>query len=142
MTETFEQLEAKVIDWAKARKIIPNSTALAQLEGKGLEELQEAIDAAREDDQDGFIDGVGDTVVVLVIAAYLRGTSIVPCLSAAWGEIRDRRGTLGPDGIFVKCPTCELPGSMKPSHDGSRNCKSGSIASGGTKPHCTCDVCF
>ena len=29
-----------------------------------------------------------------------------------------------------------------PSHDGSKNCKSGSIASGGTKAHCSCDTCF
>lgn len=28
------------------------------------------------------------------------------------------------------------------SHDGSRGCKSGSIASGGTRAHCTCDACF
>lgn len=29
-----------------------------------------------------------------------------------------------------------------PRHEGSRSCESGSIASGGTKTHCTCDTCF
>lgn len=29
-----------------------------------------------------------------------------------------------------------------PSLNGSKNCKSGSIASGGSKSHCSCDVCF
>ena len=44
-------------------------------------------------------------------------------------------------------PTCTVPGctwSSKhgPSHDGSRMCKSGSIASGGTRAHCACDYCY
>lgn len=29
-----------------------------------------------------------------------------------------------------------------PSHNGSRSCRSGSIASGGNRSHCTCDTCF
>ncbi len=33
-------------------------------------------------------------------------------------------------------------GVAYPSHDGSRYCESGSIASGGQNAHCTCDVCF
>lgn len=41
------------------------------------------------------------------------------------------------------CPECaEIGGGMGPSHDGSKLCESGSIASGGTRAHCTCDVCF
>ena len=40
------------------------------------------------------------------------------------------------------CPTCALPDDLKPSHNGSRRCESGSIASGGTKAHCSCDLCF
>lgn len=38
------------------------------------------------------------------------------------------------------CVACER-GDL-PSHDGSRMCESGSIASGGTRSHCTCDWCF
>lgn len=29
-----------------------------------------------------------------------------------------------------------------PSHNGSINCSSGSIASGGRRAHCACDTCF
>lgn len=29
-----------------------------------------------------------------------------------------------------------------PSHNGSKRCESGSIASGGDKSHCSCDTCF
>ena len=32
--------------------------------------------------------------------------------------------------------------SYGPSPDGSKMCKSGSVASGGTKRFCTCDICF
>lgn len=41
-----------------------------------------------------------------------------------------------------KCSICAMPDTMKPSHNGSKNCKSGSIASGGKRAHCTCDICF
>jgi hypothetical protein len=40
---------------------------------------------------------------------------------------------------YDNCPSCQKFG---PSHDGSSRCESGSIASGGAKSHCTCDVCF
>lgn len=39
------------------------------------------------------------------------------------------------------CHSC-ASNSSGPSHFGSQMCKSGSIASGGTKSHCSCDVCF
>ena len=39
-------------------------------------------------------------------------------------------------------PSATRPGDFKPSHDGMPHCKSGSLASGGTKAHCTCDTCF
>ena len=39
------------------------------------------------------------------------------------------------------CSQCHK-GGMMPPHFGSVNCKSGSIASGGTKQHCSCDICF
>lgn len=44
----------------------------------------------------------------------------------------------------ANCPECERQrnGEWGPSHDGSRYCESGSIASGGTRAHCTCDRCF
>ena len=48
------------------------------------------------------------------------------------------------DGIERLCRTCleNLGYSIAPTHDGSPSCESGSIASGGTKAHCTCDRCF
>jgi len=42
---------------------------------------------------------------------------------------------------YDKCPTCQKQ-EFGPSHDGSSRCESGSVASGGNKSHCSCDVCF
>lgn len=41
----------------------------------------------------------------------------------------------------ANCPTCKH-GGPGPDHDGSPFCRSGSIASGGTKAHCSCDTCY
>jgi len=40
------------------------------------------------------------------------------------------------------CPICAEPTTFKPDHMGSPGCRSGSLASGGTQAHCTCDTCF
>ncbi len=43
------------------------------------------------------------------------------------------------------CPTCEAirkEGGFGPSHEGRKGCESGSIASGGSNAHCSCDRCF
>lgn len=39
-------------------------------------------------------------------------------------------------------PECSYSSNYGPTHEGSRMCKSGSIASGGTRAHCSCDFCF
>ncbi len=44
------------------------------------------------------------------------------------------------------CPTCKLirerDNGFGPTHRGSKNCESGSLASGGEHAHCSCDTCF
>lgn len=60
-----------VIKWAKERKIIPNSTPVAQ-RGKTYEEFAEAYKAFIKNDMDEFKDGIGDTAVTLVIVDYLQ----------------------------------------------------------------------
>lgn len=97
----FEILESKVIEWAKARQIIPNATPQAQL-NKALSELSELFGAESQHDGDGIKDGVGDVVVCLINYCALRGISLTECLALAYDEIKDRRGTLLSDGTFVK----------------------------------------
>lgn len=97
----MHELIHKVESWAKDRKIIPNSTPQAQLM-KTVSELGELADATLKNDRVGIVDGVGDVIVTLVIYAALQGVKLEDCLASAYGEIKDRKGTLTPEGVFVK----------------------------------------
>jgi NTP pyrophosphatase (non-canonical NTP hydrolase) len=98
---TFAELEDAVKQWARDRKIIPNSTPAAQLL-KSVSEMGELADATAKNDIAGVIDGIGDVLVTLIIYAELRGLNLAHCLDCAYQTIKDRRGTLTPEGIFVK----------------------------------------
>jgi NTP pyrophosphatase (non-canonical NTP hydrolase) len=97
----FEDLAAKVVQWAADRRIIPNSSPEAQLL-KTVSELGELADATAKHDHEEVIDGIGDVLVTLVIFAELKGLSVVDCLACAYETIKDRRGTLTAEGVFVK----------------------------------------
>lgn len=98
---TFQELEERVLQWAMARKIIPNSNSTAQLM-KTMSELGELADATLKRDDAGIVDGVGDVLVTLILYCELQGTCLTKCLASAYDTIKDRRGTLTPEGIFVK----------------------------------------
>ena len=93
--------ELNVIRWSEARGIIPNSTSLAQYK-KAQEEMHELQTAIVDRNRAGIIDGVGDILVCLINVCALEDVSMTQCLEAAYQEIKDRRGTLGKDGIFRK----------------------------------------
>jgi NTP pyrophosphatase (non-canonical NTP hydrolase) len=97
----MQDLVEKIESWARDRQIIPNSTPLAQLM-KTVSELGELADATLKNDREGIVDGVGDVIVTLVIYAALQGVIVEDCLASAYGEIKDRKGTLTPEGVFVK----------------------------------------
>ena len=98
---TFEELEASVEQWARDRKIIPNGKPEAQLM-KTMSELGELADATLKRNDDEIVDGVGDVLVTLILYCQLHGISPVKCLHSAYNTIKDRKGTLTPEGIFVK----------------------------------------
>jgi hypothetical protein len=98
---TFEDLEGRVIAWAAARQIIPNSNAMSQAL-KTAEEVVELLQALNRNDTKEVIDAYGDVLVTLVIGAELYGVNLVACFEAAYDQIKDRKGTLGKDGIFYK----------------------------------------
>lgn len=97
----FHDYEQAVIQWAEDRKIIPNSTAVAQCL-KAVSEMGELADAVNKGNLEGMIDAVGDVIVCLINLCALEDTDITECLSCAWNEIKDRKGTLLPSGVFVK----------------------------------------
>lgn len=97
----FPILNAMVIGWASARQIIPNAKPHSQLMKTGSE-LGELFDAELQGDRAKIIDGIGDVLVTLIIYATLHGLSLDDCLAAAYDEIKDRKGVLMPNGVFVK----------------------------------------
>ena len=97
----FSTLELKVINWAKERRIIPNATPEAQFL-KAVSEMGELADALNKKQYAEMQDAVGDVVVCLINLCALQQTSITECLELAWEQIKDRKGTLLPNGCFVK----------------------------------------
>jgi NTP pyrophosphatase (non-canonical NTP hydrolase) len=98
---TYAQLEMDIIRWSEARKIIPNSTPATQLL-KLMSELGELSDATIKNDIAQVIDGVGDVMICLINYCALQRIDLVTCMGFAYEEIKNRKGTLLPNGVFVK----------------------------------------
>lgn len=98
---SFEALQSEVIHWAEARKIIPNSTPTAQFM-KMVSEMGELADAIQKGRRAETKDGVGDVLVCLINTCALLDIDPVDCLELAWNQIKDRKGTMLPSGVFVK----------------------------------------
>jgi len=97
----YRYLELEIIRWAEARKIIPNSTPQAQYL-KAVSEMGELADAINKKDMAATKDAVGDTLVCLINMCALLDIDMIECLKGAYEEIKDRKGTLLPSGVFVK----------------------------------------
>jgi len=98
---SYAQVEIDIIRWAEARKILPNATSQTQLL-KTVSELGELADALIKGDKAGIIDGLGDVLVTLIIVAAKENLDLTTCLKSAYNEIKDRTGTMMPNGVFVK----------------------------------------
>jgi NTP pyrophosphatase (non-canonical NTP hydrolase) len=119
----FEELVEKVGKWADDRQITENSYPLAQAR-KTAEEVIELVEAATcmkfneswsetsglqlisnmaaASCEKEYKDAVGDIIVTLIVACRTKGIDVVECLNLAYDEIKDRKGHLRPDGVFVK----------------------------------------
>lgn len=101
MYASYRDLELQVIRWAEARRIIPNSTPLAQAI-KTTEEVAELLKALSKGDMKEARDAYGDVLVTLIVGAALADVDLVDCLKEAYEQIKDRKGYLTIDGVFVK----------------------------------------
>ena len=97
----YADFELLTVRWAQARQIIPNSTPTIQLM-KTVSELGELADATIKNDRLAIRDGVGDVLVTLIVYCALQKIDMVACLAGAYDEIKDRKGTLLANGVFVK----------------------------------------
>lgn len=105
---SINELESKVRDWSRDRKILEHSTSLAQFV-KAVSEMGELADALAKHRHNEIRDAIGDVLVCLINVAALEGLNLQECLVAAWEEIKDRRGTLTASGVFVKEGDVETP---------------------------------
>lgn len=98
---SYSEIEMLVVQWAEARRIIPNATPASQLM-KMASEFGELCDAEGKKDMPEIRDAVGDVVVCLINYCALKDIDLVQCLNGAYEQIKNRTGTLMPDGTFVK----------------------------------------
>lgn len=98
---SYSEIEMKVVQWGEKRGIVQNSTPAAQAI-KTQEELDELIDAIRNNDKAAMADAYGDILVTLVMGCACADLDLVTCFEGAYNEIKDRKGFLNKDGIFVK----------------------------------------
>ena len=98
---SYAQIEMQVIQWGEARLIVQNSNPRAQAI-KTLEEVGELIQAITDNDREAMIDAYGDILVTLVMGCATADLDLVTCFKHAYEQIKNRKGYLTAEGIFVK----------------------------------------
>jgi NTP pyrophosphatase (non-canonical NTP hydrolase) len=98
---SYAKTEMQVIVWGTDRGIVQNSTPYAQAL-KTKEELEELFDAISKGDRAAMADAYGDIVTTLVMGCACADLDLVECFKGAYEEIKDRKGFLNKEGIFVK----------------------------------------
>ena len=98
---SYAEVEMKVVQWGEARGIVQNATAMSQAI-KTLEETTELLDAINKKNLDEAKDAVGDIVVTLIMVCAVLDINLVDCLKGAYNEIKDRKGYLTKEGVFIK----------------------------------------
>lgn len=112
----FYELEKNVIQWAAEKGILEKATPLAQCE-KTIEEVDELFEALQAQEKglseyenskskivntkEEIIDGIGDSIVTLIIQAKMQGVTLTECLDEAYNVIKNRNGKMI-SGKFVK----------------------------------------
>jgi len=100
-TQSFSSTEFAVMQWAEARGIYKNGTALGQA-SKTVEEACELLIAIAKDDKAEIADAIGDVMVTLVNVGVLTDLDVRQCFYNAYKVIEKRKGIMGKDGIFHK----------------------------------------
>jgi NTP pyrophosphatase (non-canonical NTP hydrolase) len=98
---SYAEVEMKIVQWGEARGIVQNATAMSQAI-KTLEETTELLDALNKNNLDEAKDAIGDIVVTLIMVCAVLDVDLVSCLRGAYTEIKDRKGHLTKEGVFVK----------------------------------------
>jgi NTP pyrophosphatase (non-canonical NTP hydrolase) len=97
---TASDLFAHVEQWAIAKGLDNQNNRNAQAL-KVMEEVGETMAALARGKKDAIKDGIGDSIVTLIILAMQCGFTATECLDAAYNEIKNRKGKTV-DGVFIK----------------------------------------
>lgn len=98
---SYADIEMKVVQWGEARGIVQNSNPYAQAK-KTQEELYELFEAIEDGNRAAMADAYGDILVTLVMGCATADLDLVTCFKDAYNEIKNRKGHLTKEGIFVK----------------------------------------
>lgn len=124
---TYDEFQANVLQWAKDRGILEHGTYQGQCL-KLIEEYGELSAAWARNNREGVKDAIGDIRVIEVImdaiprtkgrveavaedlmAAFIEeealhkfGLEWEECWEQAWSTIKDRKGKMNAQGVFVK----------------------------------------
>ncbi|MGZ9551264.1 MazG-like family protein [Staphylococcus epidermidis] len=99
MNNTLDQLIKNVEQWSINKGLNNGNSDRQAL--KFYEEAGEIAAALSRNDKEALKDGIGDTVVTLIILAQQHNMSLEECLQCAYEEIKDRTGKMI-NGTFVK----------------------------------------
>ena len=99
MTYSLNQLVSKVEQWSKDKGLDQGNPDRQAL--KFYEESGEVAAALSRNDMASLKDGIGDTVVTLIILAQQHDMNLQDCLQYAYDEIKGRRGKMI-NGTFIK----------------------------------------
>lgn len=97
---TMDELSHMIYNWAQDKGILSYENRHKQML-KVIEEIGETASALAKEDTDAIKDGIGDSMVTLIILAYQSGWDPQDCLQAAWDEIKHRTGKTQ-NGVFIK----------------------------------------
>lgn len=103
MIKQFEEVR----EWKKIRGIggDENTDMQTRLQSQYQRVMQECIEiheAIVLNDEEEFIDAIGDTIVTLINLADIKGHKAEDCLKQAFDVIRLRKGLTQPAGDFVR----------------------------------------
>lgn len=105
---TLTYYENAIIQWADARDITRFGTFDGQFR-KLVEEVGELGAAYGKGDKDSLRDALGDVFVCLVMCSAMVDEPLVAAVGQAYEEIKDRKGRMTPQGVFVKDPVAPDP---------------------------------
>ena len=99
MANTLDQLVKQVETWSVDKDLHNGNSDRQAL--KFYEEAGEVASALSRGQMDALKDGIGDTVVTLIILAQQHDMTLQECLQYAYDEIKGRKGKII-NGTFVK----------------------------------------